>query len=1023
MPDISGVTADIIAYIGIDGEDKINTTLGNIKGKFGDLATSISSTSPIGIAIGAAAAVLGAAAGAAYSFDSNIQGLRGTLNADRGEIAKIGQDLLEISKVNPVTYTDLAEGIGAIHDQGVPASHYTALLSEAVTAASTGMGSLMDIIEGGIDSYERYRDYTSDLAKDQETLRGVYDKQFAIVGTGAINYKDLVDYTGKLLPIAGSLKLPMEQLYSAIATLNVNEANPAGLLMFLQSISKNREKWQKIGVEVFDPITGSIRGLDTIAREFNTLLIGKTAEEKTDLYNYLGLNRMTGPLFDTLLSNVGQLEGYLNTVATAQGQVRDRAKEATDNLGDQWQMIKNNLNAQMIELGKTTLPPVVDLLKAINTEIAAWNSKPEVTGAGPLTTTYTPGIPEWVKQYAADNAATNIKESSKALAGENGKGGLAASIAAVGNAAGDKRDGASEKVNALNIKMKEWRNMSADEQALAGIEQVTKDLANNVQLAALHIGTINTEIKPVGNDWRDYTENYKTLSGLIGTVDTGLVGGMRGLKNVSVLAKQPMIDVGDAVGGAGDKVKGASDNSFDLAEAFGAIAKATGNEELSKGLNLIGGLASSFAQGGVVGGAFAIFSTLVGSLVSLGSDKQVALTVDQVIDSLGALGDRVKEIQDFKFDENALFSDELKYVQDQITALISKGSTLTVLEKQRLNELLASIEPLKKLSDSLDLMGTYNTSVGKTLELARSYASTFGSSAMAQSNDMMIRASLNLINYIKTLEAGTPAYNQSLYDLAKLQAELGNTGEGLSLFLGDAAQKQVQSYIDLINTFGDSAYDAATGIRSFSVELDSMLKQLTGQYTQFEKDTKSVSETIIQLLHFKIDLDTTYLDEKIALSIKSLNAYLATLNPDSDAWKDAKKLIDELTQKFNDLGGAVEDIPNVNIGTTGVTPAYASGGFVPNTGIAMLHGNEFVLNREATSALGAGALQQFNATLNPSVLVGDSVANKSQQQTVINIVAGNTTPETWFKVSDQYIQPRINTRTRKYEVKANPYAN
>jgi len=77
-----------------------------------------------------------------------------------------------------------------------------------------------------------------------------------------------------------------------------------------------------------------------------------------------------------------------------------------------------------------------------------------------------------------------------------------------------------------------------------------------------------------------------------------------------------------------------------------------------------------------------------------------------------------------------------------------------------------------------------------------------------------------------------------------------------------------------------------------------------------------------------------------------------------------------------------------------------------------------VLTKEATASLGPMRLERLNFTGDLSSLGGA----RASQQTVVNIIAGNTTPETWFRVSDKHIQPRIDQRTRKFQVQANPYA-
>jgi len=168
------------------------------------------------------------------------------------------------------------------------------------------------------------------------------------------------------------------------------------------------------------------------------------------------------------------------------------------------------------------------------------------------------------------------------------------------------------------------------------------------------------------------------------------------------------------------------------------------------------------------------------------------------------------------------------------------------------------------------------------------------------------------------------------------------------------------------------------------------------------------------------------LKELLGKATEESQALLDTLTPNTTAFDELNKKIDAartllqgLVTDMDAVGDADFDLPGVTTGETGKVPAYAEGGYVPDAGLAMLHDSEFVLSRQATAAIGTAQLKEFNATLDPASLSGGS---RAAGATVVNIIAGNTTPETWFRVSDKHIQPRIDQRTRKFQVKENPYA-
>lgn len=183
------------------------------------------------------------------------------------------------------------------------------------------------------------------------------------------------------------------------------------------------------------------------------------------------------------------------------------------------------------------------------------------------------------------------------------------------------------------------------------------------------------------------------------------------------------------------------------------------------------------------------------------------------------------------------------------------------------------------------------------------------------------------------------------------------------------------------------------------------------------------------------------LKELLGKTVEEGDKMLKTLGPNTTAFDELNKKIEAARTLMQ---GLVSDIGAVNsnpvsipvvmnptgVVTPGQTTALHNGGFpvahdgylAPDETLVKMLKNEMVLKPAATMKFGASRLLEFNATLDPSVLAGGSRASSSQQQTVVNIIAGNTTPETYFRMSDKYIQPRINTRTQKYQVKANPYA-
>lgn len=138
---------------------------------------------------------------------------------------------------------------------------------------------------------------------------------------------------------------------------------------------------------------------------------------------------------------------------------------------------------------------------------------------------------------------------------------------------------------------------------------------------------------------------------------------------------------------------------------------------------------------------------------------------------------------------------------------------------------------------------------------------------------------------------------QSIKDqIAQLEALLPYLQEGSYEY------NQVKDKLDALNI---KLVETTLNVQKFGLEWDTQLRFITGQFSQFDLDVKQIADTMAQMAYFKIDLDTTGVDEAIGQSILKMEQYLATLDPSSQAYADAKKSIDALKEQFLALGGVM----------------------------------------------------------------------------------------------------------------------
>ena len=186
------------------------------------------------------------------------------------------------------------------------------------------------------------------------------------------------------------------------------------------------------------------------------------------------------------------------------------------------------------------------------------------------------------------------------------------------------------------------------------------------------------------------------------------------------------------------------------------------------------------------------------------------------------------------------------------------------------------------------------------------------------------------------------------------------------------------------------------GIRE---QIDAVDEEISGLYEEWEQE------------RIEVDLDIS----KAEANVAKLRNDLRTLRND---WYSDKFYL------WIESGGAVGSDRR----PTSVF-AYADGGYIDSTQIALIHENEFVLSPDAVSALGKDKLESFNATADPRALASidrsTSVSRSSrapERSPSFSVVVREATPATWVEITDKQIHPRVTTRERKYKLGSNPYA-
>ncbi len=264
------------------------------------------------------------------------------------------------------------------------------------------------------------------------------------------------------------------------------------------------------------------------------------------------------------------------------------------------------------------------------------------------------------------------------------------------------------------------------------------------------------------------------------------------------------------------------------------------------------------------------------------------------------------------------------------------------------------------------------------------------------------------------------------YDKLKAAGDTGN----------QSAKKSAENLKELIAQM-QGQYDAlADKAEEYTAafSLDEKYKQTSGAIQTLTDKYKDLSE------RFGDSANLEGLKELLGQTVTESDAMLKSLTPNTTAFEELNKKIEAARGL---LQGLVSDVQAVNTNpvvvpivmsptgavTAGPTATLHGGGFPvahdgylsPDETFVKMLKNEMVLRPAATAKFGAARLLDFNATLDPAVLAGQG-GSRYGGGVVINVQAIEATPATYFKISDRYMQPRMNQRSRRFEVEENPYA-
>lgn len=335
-----------------------------------------------GIAIGVGAAALSQAS----KFEDSLTKIDNLTNVTAADSQKLGKDILEMTKTFPKSADDLGASAYFILSSGITSvKEAQEILTQSAKAATGAFGDTKEVAQAAVGVLNAY-------GKENINATQIIDILFAAVKEGSAEFSDFVQNIGRVTNIGRTLGVTFDQLAAATAGLT-NVGLPAhqavtALLGILNQLFSPSEGAKNALLDVgssIEEVRANIRekGLLPALQEM-LVLFGGNQQALEELFPDI---RGLGGALALLRDNGEANNRILKNTQESVGIVDDAFTNAKKNFSQTAQLLKNELNRGLIQLGTHALPLVtvamkvfLDNVKLLGTLVRGAFGVPETIG-------------------------------------------------------------------------------------------------------------------------------------------------------------------------------------------------------------------------------------------------------------------------------------------------------------------------------------------------------------------------------------------------------------------------------------------------------------------------------------------------------------------------------------------------------------------------------------------------------------------------------------------------------------------
>ena len=355
----------------------IEAHFGQVQAALGRVSTGLLAISAVGVA-GLVLATREAAA-----FEKAFAKVAGFTDASTAEIERLKKAVLGMKDL-PQMPTELAQGLFYVRSAGFAGADAMTVLHAAGKAAAAGMGETKDVALATVRALTAYQMGASQAAHVTDILAMTATK-------GNVHIEELAPSLGKILPIASSLGVSLEQVGASMATMTrigLNAAESAiALRGVLGALGMKEGKQADAALKQIGLTWAGLRAELVQKGLFETLnhLISKAGGDETILARVIPNIRAITGVMATAGRQADAYREILDSLAHSQGAV-DRAFAASEQTFDaRLEHLKKSMATAGIAIGTALLPAagaVADRLRAIGEVLQTVNPNALAFGLG-----------------------------------------------------------------------------------------------------------------------------------------------------------------------------------------------------------------------------------------------------------------------------------------------------------------------------------------------------------------------------------------------------------------------------------------------------------------------------------------------------------------------------------------------------------------------------------------------------------------------------------------------------------------